>query len=99
MTIAIMVPLSTFALPLPPHAPPSGYGRSDRTLSALSTTTAFHTRLDQRDQFLGKCRCVIYGSGAIGHCHIIMNSEPHTVCQNENPRGGVCHAVVEGLPG
>ncbi|KAI0278251.1 hypothetical protein BC826DRAFT_1084967 [Russula brevipes] len=70
-----MAPLSTLVLPLPPHAPPSGYGWSDRPLSASSTTTAFRAGLDQRDQFLGECRCVIcgnYGSGSIGHCH------PHT---------------------
>ncbi|KAI0300968.1 hypothetical protein BC826DRAFT_991663 [Russula brevipes] len=75
-----MAPLSTIVLPLPPHAPPSGYGRSDRPLSTLSTTTAFRVGLDQRDQFLGECRCVICGISGIEieHCHIIMDSEPHT---------------------
>ena len=85
VAFAVMAPLSTIVLPLPPHAPPSGYGWSDRPLSALSTTTAFRIGLDQRDQFLGECRCVIcgiYGIGSIEHCHIIMDSEPHTVSQN-----------------
>ena len=85
VAITVMAPLSTLVLPLPPHAPPSGYGWSDRPLSTLSTTTAFHTGLDQRDQFLGECRCVIcgnYGSGILEHCHVIMDSEPHTVSQN-----------------
>jgi len=80
-----MAPLSTLVLPLPPHAPPSGYGWSDRALSTLSTTTAFYIGLDQRDQFLGQCRCVIcgiYGSGTIDHCQVIMDSEPDTVSQN-----------------
>ena len=83
--ITIMAPLSTLVLPLPPHTPPSGYGLSDRPLSALSTTTVFYTGLNQQDQFLGECRCVIcgiHGSGVIEHCHIIMDSEPHTVSQN-----------------
>ncbi|KIL62167.1 hypothetical protein M378DRAFT_81621 [Amanita muscaria Koide BX008] len=65
-----MAPLPTFGLPLPQLAPPIGYGRSDHDLSALSTTTAFHTRLDQRDQFLGICRCVVCGDyGVVEHCH------------------------------
>ncbi|KIM74763.1 hypothetical protein PILCRDRAFT_14201 [Piloderma croceum F 1598] len=76
-----MAPLSTLALPLPLHGPPSGYGWSDGALSALSTTTAFYAGLEQRDQFLGECRCVIcgyYGSGSLEHCHIIMESESDT---------------------
>ncbi|KIM88871.1 hypothetical protein PILCRDRAFT_243289 [Piloderma croceum F 1598] len=73
-----MAPLSTLVLPLPPHGPPSGYDRSDHALSALSTTTAFYTGLDERDKFLGNRCCVIcgdYGSGIIEHCHLI---EPET---------------------
>ena len=80
-----MAPLPTFGLPLPQRAPPTGYGWSDRDLSDLSTTTAFHTGLDQRDQFLGICRCVVcgdYGVGVVEHCHVIMDSEPHVVSEN-----------------
>jgi hypothetical protein len=69
--------------------PPTGYGWSDRAsdLSALSTTTAFHREtelMDQRDQFLGICRCVICGvaSESLEHCHVIMYSESHIVSEN-----------------
>jgi len=76
--------MASLALPLPPDAPPPGFGWADRDFSALSTTTAFHAGLDQRDQFLGKCRCVVCGDygRAIEHCYIIMDSEPNTVSQN-----------------
>ena len=81
-----MAPLHTFGLPLPQSAPPTGYGWSDRALSALSTTTAFHAELDQRDRFLGRCRCIICGvsiARILEHCHVIMDSEPHTVSEND----------------
>ena len=80
-----MAPLPTFGFPLPQRAPPTGYDCSDRDLSALSTTTAFNTGIDQRDRFLGKLRCVIcgdHGGGSLEHCHIIMDSEPDTVSEN-----------------
>ena len=80
-----MAPLPTFGLPLPQRAPPAGYSWSDRDLSVLSTTTALRTELYQRDRFLGICHCVIcgvYGVGSLEHCHVIMDSEPHTVSEN-----------------
>jgi len=70
-----MVSLPTFQLPLQPNAPPSGYGWSDRALSELSTTTAFNTRLDNRDVFLGIPRCVVCGAKSPQHCHVIMQSQ------------------------
>jgi hypothetical protein len=82
--LTIMAPLSTLILPLP-HAPPSGYGWSDCVLSTMLMTTVFYTGLDQWDQFLGKCHCVIcghYGRGNIEHCHVIMDSEPDIVSRN-----------------
>ena len=72
-------------LVLPLSSRPPGYGLSDRAMSAVSTTTAFQTGLDQRDRFLGWSCCVICGESSIGtseHCHIIMDSEPHTVSRN-----------------
>ncbi|KAF8345072.1 hypothetical protein F5887DRAFT_1102802 [Amanita rubescens] len=76
-----MALLSRIVLPLPSPGPPRGYDWSDREVSALSTTTAFHTGLDRRDRFLGQCRCVICGQSTVEsleHCHVIMDSEPHT---------------------
>ncbi|KAF8346175.1 hypothetical protein F5887DRAFT_1271855 [Amanita rubescens] len=68
-----MAPLPTFGLPPPQRTPPTPeYGWSDCDLSALSTTTAFRTGLDQRDRFLGICRCVlcgVYGVGSLERCH------------------------------
>ena len=80
-----MPPLLTFDLPLLPGAPPTGYGWSDREVSALSTTTAFRTGLDRRDQFLGIRRCVVCGVSSIEgleHFYVIMVSELHTVSEN-----------------
>ncbi|SRR6266576_6861496 len=78
-----MAPLPPFQLPLSSSRPPSGFGWAGRDFSALSTTTAFRTGLDQRDQFLGMSRCVVCGDygRTIEHCHIIMDSEPDTVSQ------------------
>ncbi|KAK7038716.1 hypothetical protein VNI00_010600 [Paramarasmius palmivorus] len=76
-----MAPLTLFTLPLPPDAPPKGYGWENRTASELSCTTAFVTGLDDRDKFLGKCRCVVCGEdddAALEHCHIIHQSGPST---------------------
>lgn len=76
-----MPPLLTFCLPLLSGAPPTGYGWSESEVSALSTTTAFRTGIDRRDQFLGIRRCVVCGASSIEgleHCHIIMVSEPQT---------------------
>ncbi|KAI0249131.1 hypothetical protein BJV78DRAFT_1378325 [Lactifluus subvellereus] len=71
-----MVVLSTIPLPLPPNAPPPGYGLEDRDMSVISTTTAFKTGVDNRDKFLGLRRCVVCGiSMVLQHCHIIMDSE------------------------
>jgi len=81
-----MTPLPTFGLPLPQREPPIGYGWSDHELLVLSTTTAFNTRLNQRDRFLGRCRCIICGYSSariLEHCYIIMDSEAHTVSEND----------------
>ncbi|KIJ42175.1 hypothetical protein M422DRAFT_780118 [Sphaerobolus stellatus SS14] len=59
------MPLSVFALPLPPNGPPSGYGWEERDASALSTTTAFHSVIDRRDIFLGQHRCIVCGMDQI----------------------------------
>lgn len=71
-----MAPLLTFRLPLPQSAPPTGYDCSDRALSASSTTTAFNTGLDERDQFFGIPRCIVCGiSIPVDRCRIILDSE------------------------
>ena len=59
----LMPPLHVFALPLPPNGPPPGYGWADRDMSAMSSLTAFRTRLEGRDRFLGENRCVVCGVG------------------------------------
>ncbi|KIJ50472.1 hypothetical protein M422DRAFT_245759 [Sphaerobolus stellatus SS14] len=72
------MPLSVFPLPLPPNGPPSGYGREERDVSALSTTTAFNSVIDRRDIFLGERRCIVCGIDEIvvlQHCHIIPQAE------------------------
>ncbi|KAI9462245.1 hypothetical protein HD554DRAFT_2196012 [Boletus coccyginus] len=76
-----MAPLSEFQLPLPPDGPPPGYRWKHHPASQQSTTTAFKTRIDQRDTFLGRPRCVVCGLYdetvvMVQHCHISMRSEP-----------------------
>ncbi|KIY53582.1 hypothetical protein FISHEDRAFT_6321, partial [Fistulina hepatica ATCC 64428] len=58
-----MAPLTVFPLPLPPNAPPAGYGWEERdvSISNSSTTTAFDIAMDERDRFLGQCRCRLWG--------------------------------------
>ena len=66
------------------RSPPSESSLSDPPLSALSTTTAFHDALDQRDKFLGIGRCVVcgdHGHEIVEHCHVVRDSEPDTVSQ------------------
>jgi hypothetical protein len=77
-----MALLSTSPHPLPPNQPPPGYAWEERDMSVLSTTTAFNTRIDQRDTFLGEPRCIICGSAnplVLQHCQIIRELEPETV--------------------
>lgn len=84
-SLAIMVPLSTFPLPLESNGPPGGYGWQERDMSVFSTTTAFNTGINQRDTFLGLRRCIICGENSgliLRHCHIIMDSEQEFVCRN-----------------
>ncbi|PPQ71584.1 hypothetical protein CVT26_010552 [Gymnopilus dilepis] len=74
-----MAPLPQFPLPLSSDGPPIGFGWEGREMSALSTTTAFDTGIDQRDIFLGKRRCIVCGAGrrvVLQHCYIIIDSEP-----------------------
>ncbi|CAA7260764.1 unnamed protein product [Cyclocybe aegerita] len=76
-----MPPLPPFSLPLPARDPPLGYGWEARDVSALSTTTAFDTGIDQRDVFLGRPRCIVCGMDVrtiLQHCHIIPVSEDET---------------------
>ncbi|KAK7045999.1 hypothetical protein VNI00_006994 [Paramarasmius palmivorus] len=75
-----MPPLTLFTLPLPSEGPPQGYGWENQSASESSSTTAFFTGLDDRDQFLGQPRCVVCGEdevAALEHCHIIHQSEQH----------------------
>jgi hypothetical protein len=70
-------------IPLPlPNQPPAGYGWEERDFSELSTTTAFITGIDSRDQFLGQSCCVICGlhqRQLLQHCHIVPQAERYTV--------------------
>lgn len=75
--------LDLFPLPLPSQVP-IGYGWEARSVSELSTKTAFETELDLRDVFLGEKGCIICGQTAdvaLQHCHIIMQSEPKLVSE------------------
>ncbi|EPS99344.1 hypothetical protein FOMPIDRAFT_1124464, partial [Fomitopsis schrenkii] len=59
---------------------PDGFHWDDRSISALSTTTAFNTRIDNRDDFLGMPSYVVCGvSGITQHCRIIPKSDPGAV--------------------
>ncbi|KIY42955.1 hypothetical protein FISHEDRAFT_54426 [Fistulina hepatica ATCC 64428] len=60
-----------FELSLPPGGPPTGYKWEECEVSFLSMTTAFDTRIDQRDRFFGECRCVICRMqwSDLKHCH------------------------------
>lgn len=77
-----MPELNLFELPL--SYPPDGYGWDERSMSELSTTTAFRTGLDRRDTFLGVGRCIVCGfpsRNALQYCHIIMQSEVDVVSE------------------
>jgi hypothetical protein len=73
--------VTTFNLPLQSGAPPLGFGWDKFSISELSTTTAFDTRIDGRDTFLGQRTCVICGEEVFDHCHIIPQAEINTVSQ------------------
>ncbi|KAF8513092.1 hypothetical protein BU17DRAFT_53478 [Hysterangium stoloniferum] len=66
-----------YSLPLPKKLP-SELEYDERSLSQLSTSTAFKTGIDQRDLWDGQQRCVICGVNVIKHCHIIPCSESQT---------------------
>jgi hypothetical protein len=56
-----------------------GYGWENRSISELSTTTAFDTGIDNRDKFFGRRRCVVCGHSAVlEHSHIIPLAESDT---------------------
>jgi hypothetical protein len=77
-----MVVLTAFPLPLSTNGPPLGYGLEEHEMSLESTTSTFNTRIDQRDTFLGKRRCIICGSSireVPEYCHIIKATNPETV--------------------
>ena len=68
--------LPQFELPLQSEAPPIGFGREERSGSALSSTTTFNRVLDHRDTFLGLPACVICGDpNDVKRCHIILEEE------------------------
>ncbi|KAL5478629.1 hypothetical protein ACEPAI_2814 [Sanghuangporus weigelae] len=73
-----MSALPTFQLPLRPDGPPTDFGWEEREFSALSSTTAFSTGINDRDVFLGIPRCIICGvrqPAALEHCYIIPRAE------------------------
>lgn len=78
-----MPALNLFPLPLPPQLP-GGYGWEARSVSELSTPTAFQTGVDLRDTFLGVKSCVVCGlaDDLLQHCHIIMQAEAGTVSRS-----------------
>ncbi|KAH9037829.1 hypothetical protein EDB85DRAFT_1860977 [Lactarius pseudohatsudake] len=75
-----MTPLPPFPLPLADQ-PPDGYGCEERSLSVLSTTTAFKDSIEERDTFLGRPRCIVCGITTrmiLQCCYIIGQAEPET---------------------
>jgi hypothetical protein len=73
--------LITFSLPLE-LGTPVGFGWDGRSISQLSTVTAFDAGVEGRDTFLGQKACVVCGTRVVDRCHIIPQSEEDTVSQN-----------------
>ena len=74
--------LPVIPLPLPPNGPSDQFGWEERDMSAISTRTACETKIDLRDKFLGRRRCIICGIDSavlLEHCDIIMREEPELV--------------------
>jgi hypothetical protein len=67
------------ALPVPFGALPPAYGWATRSVSELSTTTAFNAGIIGRDFFLGIPRCIVCGYPSdLQHCYIIPLAEKMT---------------------
>ena len=72
------MPLEPFPLPL--VALPEGFDWERRSISQVSTTTAFNTGIDRRDIFRGQRCCIVCGESAVvEHGYIIPESEPDVV--------------------
>jgi hypothetical protein len=66
--------LDLFPLPYTASQPPEGLYRDVDKASIYSGTTAFNSRIDARDVFLGRRRCVVCGyaiQSVLQHCHIV----------------------------
>jgi hypothetical protein len=78
-----LMQLNLYPLPYTTLQPPQELVHDIQTVSGRSDTTAFDMGLDNRDMFLGRCRCVICGFGlpvALKHCHIVDRSDVEMVC-------------------
>jgi len=66
--------LDLYPLPYTAPHPPEGLYRGVDKVSIYSGTTTFNARIDVRDVFLGRRRCVICGyaiPSVLQHCHIV----------------------------
>jgi hypothetical protein len=68
-----LMQLNLYPLPYTTSQPPQELVHDIQTVSGHSDTAAFDMGLDNRDVFLGLCRCVICGHGPIDlqRCHIV----------------------------
>ncbi|KAJ7929237.1 hypothetical protein B0H13DRAFT_1703331 [Mycena leptocephala] len=74
-----------------------GYGWENRSISELSTTSAFDTGIDNRDKFFGRRRCVVCGHSAVlEHSHIIPLAESDTTWVDLKNRRWVPSAAKSG---
>ena len=71
--------ISPLPLPLSTNGPPTGYGREECEMSLSSATSAFDTKIERRDTFLGEPCCIVCGDSAaepiLEHCHILSDSD------------------------
>src|SRR5713101_3492645 len=72
-----LMQLNLYPLPYTTSQPPQELVHDIQTVSGHSDTAAFDMGLDNRDVFLGMCRCVICGHGSTGlqRCHIVDPSD------------------------
>ena len=73
-----MPALQNIPLPFPLNGPPPGFAYDQRSISELSTTTALHDGVNERDSWNGERKCVVCGKGEVRFCQILPESESYT---------------------
>jgi len=72
--------LQPIPIPFSSNGPPPEFAYGERSMSQLSTTPPLHERVEERDSWGGKPRCVVCGrEKVLRFCYIIDPDEYDTV--------------------